>query len=99
MKIQEKHDTLSESNRLQLAKLTTDTQLPLVNIPIQEVGIREALTELDTKHWTNQTRSKPGKGGKRWKRSAGKENILTGHARMEKEVPNASNKWQWQLID
>lgn len=99
MQIQEQQISVSERIKFQHEKPFTGIQQTLVNIPIQEVGISEVLTELDNQNRSALPKCIFGQGGKRWKRSTGKKNFLPGNVRMEEEGPIASNKRSWQLID
>lgn len=77
----------------------TGIQQQLVNIPIQEMGIRQVLNDMGNMSRSDQTKNKSGKGGNRWKRATGKENLWDGHAQMEEKIPNVSNKRGWLLLD
>lgn len=73
-------------------ELNMGTSNPLVNIPIQEEGFREVLKEIGPKKRNEAVMGSTNKGGRRWRRAAGKENKEGVDAMSEDGLLIASTK-------
>lgn len=70
-----------------------------VNIPIQEVGSREALKDLSNRKVSYTKKQQPDRIGTKWKRIQGKENKSDDIGMIEGAKSSSRIKRPWQLRD